>query len=248
MENNYILSKDYHEDLNRYAGGYVRPNEARTVDQKIIAMLVERIVPQLQGPDVLEMGYGHGVWSPSVIKRFGKSHVVDASLELIESAKGIYKDKLTTYHSYFEEFEAPKTFNSVICTYVMEHVIDPVAVLGRARQWLRPDGLLFIAVPNAGSLHRRLGVAMGLQKNVHQLGDADISIGHRRVYDGPMLQADLKAAGFVIVRELSMMVKPLPNSVLTHLSDAQLKGLFDLGDEVAADQRGILAYFCGPGE
>jgi hypothetical protein len=106
--------------------------------------------------------------------------------------------------------------------------------------------MLFVATPNATSLNRRLGVRMGLQEHVQQLSESDIKMGHRRILDGPMLEEDLNAADFRIETRLTTMCKPLPNALFSHLNDAQLKGLFDLGDELPEDQRGILAYCCRP--
>jgi 2-polyprenyl-3-methyl-5-hydroxy-6-metoxy-1,4-benzoquinol methylase len=236
--------EDYHEDLNRYAHEYLHPNLARSVDQSILSMLVDRVIHRLEGPNIIEMGYGDGAWTWQLIRKFGKSHLVEISLDLIESAKSLYGDKVVAYHSYFEDLRPPILFDSIICSYVLEHIIDPLLVLKRCRSWLKPGGLLFVAVPNATSLHRRLGVVIGTQKDVFQLGDSDISIGHRRVYSAPTLEADVEAAGFRIEIRWPMMCKPLPNSLLASLSKDQLKGLFDLGDEIIEDQRAILVHFC----
>lgn len=241
-------SKDYREDLDDYAREYVHPSIVRTVDQKILRMLVSNVIPWLDGPAVLEMGYGDGAWTGPLIQRFGQSHIVDASLQLLETARTLYEGKVITYCSYFEEFEPPMLFDSVVCTYVLEHVVDPVLVLSRTRRWLKSNGLLVVSVPNATSVHRRLGVVMGLQTDVYQLGESDKRIGHRRVYDAPRMEADLAAAGFRVEKRAPMMFKPLPNSLLTHLSEAQLKGIFELGFNIAEDQRGILVYLCRPSQ
>ena len=239
-------SRDYRENLNDYTTEYVHPSMARSVDQKILRMLVSKAVCWLEGPAVLEMGYGDGAWTERLIQRFGRSHIVDASSELLQAARALYGDKVTTYCSYFEEFEPPMLFDSVVCTYVLEHVVDPILVLSQSRAWLKPNGLLMAAVPNATSLHRRLAVAMGLQADVYQLGESDASIGHRRVYDAPRMEADLASAGFRIERREPMMFKPLPNSLLAHLSGAQLEGIFKLGFDIPEDQRGVLVCLCRP--
>lgn len=239
-------SRDYRENLNEYAREYAHPGIVRTVDQKILGMLVSKAACWVEGPAVLEMGYGDGAWTGHLIERFGQSYIVDASFQLLETARTLYGDKVTAYCSYFEEFEAPMLFDSVICTYVLEHVVDPVLVLSRSRGWLKPDGLLLVAVPNATSLHRRLAVAMGLQTDVHQLGESDAGIGHRRVYDAPKMEVDLSAAGFRIEKRAPMMFKPLPNALLASLNEAQLKGMFELGFDIPQDQRGILVYLCRP--
>lgn len=235
---------EHREDLERYAESYLRPSAARTVDQKVVGMLVERTVPRLEGPDILEMGYGDGAWTGALIARFGRSSIVDASAELLAGASAEHGEKARTHRSYFEEFEPPCRFDSILCTYVLEHVTDAVGVLCRCRGWLKENGLLFVAVPNAGSLHRRLAVRMGIQRDIHELGEADRSIGHRRVYDAGSLERDLAEAGFRVESRASVMCKPLPNGSLAGLDDAQLRGLFDLGDGLPEDLRGILAFFC----
>jgi len=47
-------------------------------------------------------------------------------------------------------------FDVVTSFHVLEHVADPVAVVRRMLQWLAPDGLVIIEVPNAGGLGARL--------------------------------------------------------------------------------------------
>lgn len=48
------------------------------------------------------------------------------------------------------------SFDAVIIWHVLEHVEDPVAMIGEASRILRPGGLLAIAVPNFGSLQAEL--------------------------------------------------------------------------------------------
>lgn len=234
--------KKFQEDLDIYADEYLDPNSARTVDQRIITILADRIIPQLKGPNVLEMGYGDGIWTSKIIEKFDSSYIVDASGKLLGAANKIWGSKIITYESYFEEFSPKIKFNSIVCTYVLEHVVDPCFVLKRCREWLAPGGVLVIAVPSATSLNRRLGVKMGMQNNLSDLTDQDIKMGHRRVYDGKSLEEDIFHSGFMHIDNFSTMCKPLPNYMLANLSDIQLKGLFDLGDELPFDQRAILVY------
>lgn len=50
----------------------------------------------------------------------------------------------------------PGEFDVVSAFHVLEHVPDPVAAVRRMLEWLDPDGVLILEVPNAGGLGARL--------------------------------------------------------------------------------------------
>jgi SAM-dependent methyltransferase len=52
----------------------------------------------------------------------------------------------------------PASFDTVVLGDVIEHLIDPSAALDRIRELLRPGGVVYLALPDAGS---RLARAMG---------------------------------------------------------------------------------------
>ena len=66
-------------------------------------------------------------------------------------------------------------------TYILEHVEKPVALLSRAATWLAPGGRLLVDVPNGLSLHRMVGVKMGLLKEPCELNQRDLDLGHRHL-------------------------------------------------------------------
>jgi SAM-dependent methyltransferase len=56
------------------------------------------------------------------------------------------------------EADLPAGFNVVVMGDVIEHLTDPAAAIGRTRQLLAPEGVLWLALPDAGSaLARMLG-------------------------------------------------------------------------------------------
>ena len=59
---------------------------------------------------------------------------------------------------------------------------DPVGVMRRIASWLLPGGRLHVVVPNSASLHRLLGVEMGILSAPDDLSERDKAYGHRRVY------------------------------------------------------------------
>lgn len=66
--------------------------------------------------------------------------------------------------AYFEEYSPDEKFDVIIMGFVLEHVDNPDLILERYRHFLKPGGRLYIAVPNAKSLNRRLDLSLALSK------------------------------------------------------------------------------------
>lgn len=58
-------------------------------------------------------------------------------------------DRITFIRSWIEDLDTIKKFDVAILTETLEHVIDPLIVLKKARELLKPDGILYISVPES---------------------------------------------------------------------------------------------------
>jgi SAM-dependent methyltransferase len=81
----------------------------------------------------------------------------------------------------------PGSYDAVVFRHSLEHVIDPVADLRRARETLRDDGVVIVTVPNFGCWQRRLFRDRWLHLDVPR---------HRVHFDPGSLRAALERAGF----------------------------------------------------
>jgi len=218
------------------------------VDNKILAFDMAKTIQHVAGPNVLELGVGDGMWSGEVIKRFGKTFIVDASAKLLAAAREKHGSSVTVFESFFEDFAPPAglSFNTIIATHVLEHVDDPVAVLKRAREWLSPRGQVLIIVPNATSLHRQLAVMMGIQPTVYSFSPRDRQVGHVRVYDLGSLRRDIEAAGYSVVAQRGLFLKILPKYMMAGFSEVLLRALVDISDDLPAELMANLAVVAAP--
>jgi len=114
--------------------------------------------------------------------------------------------------------------------FILEHVDNPVQIMNRYKQFLAPGGKLFIAVPNAEVLNRRLGNLAGLLPNIQALSDNDLILGHKRFYSVKTLNDDVKNAGFEIVRMEGIYLKPFTTEQMLSLQFK--KNIFDALCEV----------------
>ena len=162
------------------------------------------------GDAALELGIADGESTRYIVERFEHVEVVDASDEFIGSIKERFPGILA-HQCYFEQFSPDRKFSSIFMTHILEHLDDPLVLLNRAYEWLEEDGVALISVPNALSLHRLVGVKMGLLDTPYSLNDQDIKLGHRRVFDRQSM-ADLVAdTKFSIKHFTGLMLKPLSN-------------------------------------
>jgi 2-polyprenyl-3-methyl-5-hydroxy-6-metoxy-1,4-benzoquinol methylase len=197
------------------------------------------------GAACLELGPAEGLLSEHLAQRYGRElSLVDGS----EIFCSILRDRFPTADivcSLFEDYAPERTYDFIVMGHVLEHVADPVALLRRARGWLSPGGCVFVAVPNANSLHRQAAVLMGLLSSVHELNEADIHHGHRRVYDTKALLRDFQEAGLQINVSGGYWLKPLANAQLeAQWSPEQLEAFMVLGEfhpEIAAEIYAVAA-------
>ena len=78
-------------------------------------------------------------------------------LELNEKAAQQARMAGFAVHSQsLEKFQPEKTFDVVVLSNVLEHVLDPKKMLGNVHRVLRPDGHVWISCPNSQSWLRKL--------------------------------------------------------------------------------------------
>jgi 2-polyprenyl-3-methyl-5-hydroxy-6-metoxy-1,4-benzoquinol methylase len=110
--------------------------------------IIRRLVGRPDGLEIAEVGSGGG----QVLQMFPSARLtaIDVSGVYLEQAR----KKLAGYDVRFLKGEAdkldlpPASYDRVICTEVLEHVVDPDAVLAAIARLLRPDGVAVITVPN----------------------------------------------------------------------------------------------------
>ncbi|HXG95084.1 MAG TPA: methyltransferase domain-containing protein [Blastocatellia bacterium] len=185
-----------------------------------------------KGDLALELGCGEGLLTRYLATAFNLVEAVDGAIEYIERAKILVPKSVVFHHSLIEEFEPSQQFDFIIAGGLLEHLADPRSVLSRAKQWLTTKGKIIVFVPNALSLNRRLGRAMGLIRDCHELTEMDLKIGHRRMYDAASLRAEIEGAGLAIEKLGGMFLKPLANAQMMSWDKAILDGLYNLSDEL----------------
>lgn len=200
-------------------------------------LIVRTFRPFVSGGRGLELGCSDGYMTEMLAGELNHLDVVDGSSNFLAEAKKRKLANVDYFLALFEEYTTDVRYDYVFASFILEHVLDPSLVLDMARRVLKPDGLLFVVVPNARALSRQLAMHMGLISDLKALTENDTKHGHRRVYDRVNLNREMQRAGFATVSEGGIMLKILADFQMDKLIDEgmlkqpQIDGLYKLGLE-----------------
>ncbi len=166
--------------------------------------------PWLRGRHILELGCATGELSSLLSPWSDSYHVVEGAQRNIDAAQGRVPTA-TFVHSLWEDFQPERSFTDVVACNALEHAADPVQLLRRAGGWLEPGGRLHAVVPNGLSLHRLVGVEMGMLDEPLDLTDGDRAQGHVRNYTTESLHADIAAGGLEVAHSQGIFLKVVSN-------------------------------------
>lgn len=89
----------------------------------------------------------------------------------------------------------PGHFDCIVCADVLEHLIDPWAVMARLHSFLKPGGYIVASIPNVG-FHR---IVRGLIRgNWNYTDDGVLDRSHLRFFTWPGVEALFLESGFTI--------------------------------------------------
>ena len=184
------------------------------VNERYHLQVRDSLIPKDGCVSALELGCGKGLWSKVLCSRYDIVDIVDGSGELLEKVRSENsgcRAEVSIHKELVEDFiySAQRKWQHIYMTFLLEHVIDPVALLAEVKKLLEENGCLFAAVPNAESLHRIIAYRMGIIECVGQLSDNDVLVGHRRIYSIDILRSQLLEAGYTISEERTVGLKPL---------------------------------------
>lgn len=135
---------------------------------------------------ILEIGCGIGNFSLH-LKKYGELTSIDINKGYIKETKKKVNGQIEVGFGNIEEgkyFFKKKTFNTIVCINVLEHINNDTKALKNICKLKTPSGFLILIVPAHEFLYNLI----------------DKSIGHYRRYNEEKLKDLLKEGGFEIVK------------------------------------------------
>ncbi|MCL4416742.1 MAG: class I SAM-dependent methyltransferase [Actinobacteria bacterium] len=154
-------------------------NQAKFYNQWTLS----KFVKYLKG-DILEVGCGIGNFT-QILSKFGDITAIDIDESLIRRFDKHGSNKITAGYGDIEKdeyFFKEKTFDTIVCVNVLEHISDDKKALQNMYKLLKKEGKLILLVPIYDFLY----------------GEIDKAINHFRRYKPGKIQKQLESIGFSI--------------------------------------------------
>lgn len=161
-------------------------------------------LPANPAASILELGCGNGATGALALAQRKCGTYV--GIEMFEPAAAEARTMLTAVHvgdvASLDLPYPPATFDALICSEVLEHLVDPEPVLRRLIALLKPGGLIFASSPNV-SHYRIVGRLIRGRFDYEDFGAMDRT--HLRWFTPRSYRALFEAAGAetIVVQRLA---------------------------------------------
>lgn len=108
----------------------------------------------------------------------------------------------------FANNSKPLTFDLIVMNGVIHELDDPRAELSELMQLLEPDGNIVISVPNNQSIHRLMGVALGILASPESRTDMEINLQQSHNFSPETLTELIVHLGLSVKLLETSFVKP----------------------------------------
>lgn len=238
----------HNDNLDAYSGSYKNDFYYFEDNAIILKQYVNYMVNEItlnNYKSALSLGVGHSMVTNALMNAvrndlLDKYEIIEGSPEVIEqfrsSQNTFMPSSVSMVNGYFENYETEAKFDIIEMGFVLEHVDDPGYVLKRFKSFLNPNGKIFIAVPNAESLHRRIGFAAGMMESIVTLSKYDLELGHQRYFTLSSLLDLVKEADLKVENVSGLMLKPITTAQMSQLkfSDEIVEGMNKVAEEYPA--------------
>ncbi|MEO5336338.1 MAG: methyltransferase domain-containing protein [Magnetospirillum sp. WYHS-4] len=219
-----------------------------TLQNRMSSFVIHRCLPFVLGPRVLSLGYAKDDWPESLAGLGHRVDIVEGAASHVEHARARFRDRdgIRVIHSTFEAFVADTRYDTVVAGGVVEMVADPRSLLTKTRKLAQPAGRMILTTANALSLHRRVGVALGIESSPYDLNERAKRTETRQLFDQAGLRALLDATGWAVQELFGCILKPFAEAQMRDWDNRMLEVLALSGDMVEADLCKELVAVCTP--
>ena len=224
-------SRDYDREAGEFSGRRYDYEFDRTVRD----YMLRAFRPYLPTGRALELGCHRGESTEQWAALYQDLTVIEASQACVTEARARLGSRVRFICGNFERTTLDGKFEAIFLINTLEHIDDPVSLLTRIRQWLSPQGRLFVLVPNAHAASRQIAVHMGLVTNNAAVTEAERANGHRASFSFDTLGETVRAGGLRSIHRGGLIFKALANYQIDGamaagiVTEGYIEGCYQLG-------------------
>jgi methionine biosynthesis protein MetW len=160
------------------------------------------------GGRLLDVGCSHGAVPAALQDRFDEVHGIDANPEglALAEARGV-----RVQQANFEREPLPyadETFDAVLCLEVIEHVLDPPALVREIHRVLRPAGRIYLSTPNIRFVRYLWALVVGGRFPLTSSDEMGWQGGHVHFFTFADVEDVLHETGFAAVQHHGLAAGP----------------------------------------
>ena len=195
------------------------PHYALHSDPQSCHQQIARLIRRIGRAPILDVGAAQGMLG-QLLKGSGTAiDAVEPHPLWAERARAYYR---TVFASAIESADLPaRTYRTVVCADVLEHTVDPAAVLRLLRAAATEDAVFIISLPNVAHLSARALLLLG---RFPQMERGIFDRTHLHFYTRATAEDMLRAGGLRVVRARPTPV-PIEQIWPPETSRALLRGL-----------------------
>lgn len=137
------MGEHYGPDYDRWVAA--AGNDRRRSDDR-----VETVAQYKNSGSLLDLGCSSGAFLQAMKNPNWRLFGIEMSEVVANRAQSVSGAEVFVGDILDAPFE-PESFDVITCFHVFEHLYEPVAVLKKVAEWLKPGGIFFVMVPNIDS-------------------------------------------------------------------------------------------------
>lgn len=161
------------------------------------------------------------------IKKDLEFTIVEPSDKFYYNAEKLSKkrENVTCVKGFFEDVAVrlrDKNYDMVICSGLMHEVSDSQKLLNTIWSVCGDETVIHINVPNMYSLHRILGVEMGILSNVFDKSEGNIKMQQNTNFDMDKLKKMVESNKMKVIDEGAYFIKPFSHKQMKEMLAAKI--------------------------
>ena len=193
----------------------------------------EEISSNLIGNEILELGCSTGL-STKLLSDLGLNiTVVEGSQFNIQQTKKNFdlSEKVEFHLSLWNNFSTSHKFSDILLVDSLQFIEKKERLLNKYKKILAKNGLFHIVIPNSNSLHRHIGLEMGIINSLTDQSDRDIAVASSQDLDWELSRKLFKKVGLEVLKETPILLKPFDNKTMLSFSEQQIKAYFKVASK-----------------